>query len=502
MIDLNHILLFVAFVSPIVLLVRLRRSPARSQRGWQTAAGLVLAITGGTYLAAPGQAGFFGGVAWFFLLLVPITGQRKLESLISRGHLRTARVIATALSFLHPWDGFVARPRMLRAMQLARGGDPRAALAALGNLDNSSATALRFSIAQDWAGLVEWYRGLRGAAAEDGLIFSAYLRALGETGARDELVREFAARRGSDADLVHVLAFCGEPEELVRLFATNAVNLSSERREFWLGTAELAAGRIEAGTRRLDALARATRDATTQDEVKRRLERGSAIPTRWSDDATTALRRTLQRRRAQPTASVPFFPSRLPAVWTFMLLNLAMFAAEFALGGTTDDRALLRLGALEPYLVIVQGQYWRVLAALFLHFGPLHIVFNLYALWVLGPPLERSIGSVRFAICYLIAGLGSNCAVLGLIRLGWTKADLLVGASGCIMGVLGATAGLLLRHRHGLLAAQRLRNIALIIVIQTAFDLSTPQVSMAAHLSGLVTGFVVGLLISAKRRAL
>ncbi|HSP44909.1 MAG TPA: rhomboid family intramembrane serine protease, partial [Chthoniobacterales bacterium] len=57
-------------------------------------------------------------------------------------------------------------------------------------------------------------------------------------------------------------------------------------------------------------------------------------------------------------------------------------------------------------------------------------------------------------------------------------------------------AGYLLRHRHEPFAGARLRNILLIVAIQTAFDLSTPQISMAAHLSGLVTGVVLGLLIS------
>ena len=81
--------------------------------------------------------------------------------------------------------------------------------------------------------------------------------------------------------------------------------------------------------------------------------------------------------------------------------------------------------------------------------------------------------------------------VIGLIQV-----SQLVGASGCIMGIVGAWAGFLLRHRHAPQAKQRLANIFMIIVIQTAFDLSTPQVSMAAHLCGLIAGFFLGLILA------
>jgi len=64
------------------------------------------------------------------------------------------------------------------------------------------------------------------------------------------------------------------------------------------------------------------------------------------------------------------------------------------------------------------------------------------------------------------------------------------------MGVVGAWAGFLLRHHHTPFAKQRLANIGLIVVIQIAFDLSTPQVSMAAHMCGLVAGFFLGLILA------
>jgi len=185
-----------------------------------------------------------------------------------------------------------------------------------------------------------------------------------------------------------------------------------------------------------------------------------------------------------------------PAVLGLILLNTAAFIFEISFGSWTDPEVLHHLGALEPYAVVVQGQYWRLFTALFLHAGFVHLLFNLFALYVLGPPLERSIGAIRFAVCYLISGLVSSTGVVGLTVIGLVQVAQLVGASGCIMGIVGAWAGFLLRHRHAPHAKQRLGNVVMIVAIQTAFDLSTPQVSMAAHLCGLVAGFVLGLALT------
>jgi membrane associated rhomboid family serine protease len=187
---------------------------------------------------------------------------------------------------------------------------------------------------------------------------------------------------------------------------------------------------------------------------------------------------------------------RAPAVFTLILLNAAAFLFEISFGDWNDPEVLHQIGALEPYAVVVQGEYWRLFTALFLHGGFAHLLFNVFALYVLGPPLERSIGAVRFALCYLISGLASSAGVVLLTVMGLVQVTQLVGASGCIMGIVGAWAGFLLRHRHAPHAKQRLANIFMIIVIQTAFDLSTPQVSMAAHLCGLIAGFFLGLILA------
>jgi membrane associated rhomboid family serine protease len=185
-----------------------------------------------------------------------------------------------------------------------------------------------------------------------------------------------------------------------------------------------------------------------------------------------------------------------PAVFVLILLNVLAFVFEISVGDLNDAEVLHRVGALEPYAVVAQGEYWRLFTALFLHGGFTHLLFNIFALYVLGPPLERSIGTIRFAACYLISGLASSAGVVGLTVLGFVQVAQLVGASGCIMGIVGAWAGFLVRHRHAPQARQRLANVGLIVAIQIAFDLSTPQVSMAAHLCGLIAGFFLGMILA------
>jgi membrane associated rhomboid family serine protease len=185
-----------------------------------------------------------------------------------------------------------------------------------------------------------------------------------------------------------------------------------------------------------------------------------------------------------------------PAVFVLILVNVLVFLFEIYAGDSNDPQVLHRIGALEPDAVAVQGEYWRLFTALFLHGGFLHLGFNLFALYVLGPPLERSIGTIRFLACYLVSGLASSAGVVALNEAGLVRVAQVIGASGCIMGVVGAWAGFLLRHHRAPFAKQQLANIGLIVAIQIAFDLSTPQISMTAHMCGLVAGFFLGLLLT------
>jgi membrane associated rhomboid family serine protease len=206
-------------------------------------------------------------------------------------------------------------------------------------------------------------------------------------------------------------------------------------------------------------------------------------------------------RRRRRAARAPFYRSRRPTitfspvVLTLVIVDVAVFLIEIIFGGPTNPRTLSRLGWLDTDWVIYGHQYWRLLTALFLHYGALHLVVNMFALLVLGPPLEREVGPANFAASYLLSGVGSSIVVVLLTRWGMLQAVELVGASGCIMGIVGAWSGFLLRNRDAPLAMRRLRNLVMIVLLQTVFDVLTPRVSMSAHLGGLACGFLLGLMI-------
>jgi membrane associated rhomboid family serine protease len=188
-----------------------------------------------------------------------------------------------------------------------------------------------------------------------------------------------------------------------------------------------------------------------------------------------------------------------PAVALLILINVAVYGVELSRGATNNQIIMHHLGALDVVAVIHRGEFWRLFSALFLHANLVHLGFNLFALYIIGPPLERILGPIRFAAGYLISGIGSTVGVVALTQLKILRPADLIGASGCIMGIVGVWAGFLLRHRHVWQAKQRLLNILLIIAIQIVFDIFTPEVSSSAHLCGLVGGFFFGLAVAPKR---
>lgn len=178
---------------------------------------------------------------------------------------------------------------------------------------------------------------------------------------------------------------------------------------------------------------------------------------------------------------------------------VAMFLLEVALGGPGSfaggsARTLVDLGALVPVLVAT-GQWWRLLTAMFLHAGFLHLALNAYALWLFGTLVEGTYGRWRFLAIYLVSGfLGSvaSYAFGGLDVATLTSVG--VGASGAIVGLLGAFIAYNYRRRHHAIAWANLRWALTIILINVVFGLTFPGVDNKAHLGGLLAGMAAGSL--------
>jgi rhomboid protease GluP len=190
----------------------------------------------------------------------------------------------------------------------------------------------------------------------------------------------------------------------------------------------------------------------------------------------------------QPRRVSLALPLHKPVVtWVLLGLILAVFALETAAGGSTETEVLVRLGAkVNP--LIAQGEYWRLLSAMFLHIGLMHLAFNGYALAAIGTELERLLGWQRFLAIYLVSGLFGGLASYAF------SDSLSAGASGAIFGIIGALAAFFLRHRQqlGAWGQRRLANIAFLIVINLVLGFTQPAIDNMAHLGGLISGFCLG----------
>jgi membrane associated rhomboid family serine protease len=128
-----------------------------------------------------------------------------------------------------------------------------------------------------------------------------------------------------------------------------------------------------------------------------------------------------------------------------------------------------------------QGEWWRLITAAFLHGGVLHLLFNMYALYLFGPQLEAAFGHVRFAVLYLLSALGGS-AVSYLFA---NPVQPSLGASGAVFGILGATLVVSRRLRYDV------RGVTVLIGINLALGFVIEGIDWRAHLGGLLTGMAV-----------
>jgi rhomboid protease GluP len=286
---------------------------------------------------------------------------------------------------------------------------------------------------------------------------------------------------------MYAFAFGGRRAAVERALRSMLPFYGPEAQNFWLATADCAAGNGAESRQRLEALAQ-HRDALIRRGAEDRLSRPVAQAAELLGTEAAKILDDLEQRLGheeryaeQPGASA-VKPS---ATWALIALNAAAFAGEMLAGAGDDPATLYRLGAVfSPGFTVADS--WRLLASTFLHFGPVHLIMNLAALATLGPYLERALGRRRNLFVYLLSGtLGAASVLL------FSRPVLLVGASGSIMGVLGGTLAVLLRgwrQENARPASRRLMGIVAIFALQVVFDLTTPQVSFTVHVAGMLIG--------------
>jgi membrane associated rhomboid family serine protease len=169
----------------------------------------------------------------------------------------------------------------------------------------------------------------------------------------------------------------------------------------------------------------------------------------------------------------------------------AMASGASATGSQFGGSDLIRDGAVSRSAV-ADGDLWRLLTSGFLHAGLLHLMFNAFALYVLGSLLEPAIGRLRFAIVYFVSLLAGSFGAL-LVE----PDALTVGASGAIFGLMGA-AVVVMRNR-GINPMES--GLGLWLGINLVFTFAIPGISIGGHLGGLVGGaLAAGLMFDLRDR--
>ena len=189
----------------------------------------------------------------------------------------------------------------------------------------------------------------------------------------------------------------------------------------------------------------------------------------------------------------PFF------TYAFIAMNLVYFLLMVFAGlhlfpnpmtEVIDQRVLIDFGA-KVNTLIQAGEVWRLLTSIFMHIGIIHLAFNLYALWALGPLTEESLGHRRFFMIYILSGLGGSIASFLF------SPALSAGASGAIFGLLGAL--LYYSYKRPALWKSGLgMNLVVVILVNFGFGLLQPGIDNFAHLGGLITGTIACVLLAKK----
>ncbi len=154
--------------------------------------------------------------------------------------------------------------------------------------------------------------------------------------------------------------------------------------------------------------------------------------------------------------------------------------------------------SLVQYNVALEaGEWWRLFSPVLLHASFMHILFNMWALWILGPQIERGVGTWPFVGLYLSSAAVGGAFVFAL----GDPNTVAVGASGAIFGLFGVWFNWAVRRRNTLHGRALLRQIGFLLLINAAIPLFVSTIAWEAHLGGLIAGFAIGEIWSRIRGA-
>ena len=185
---------------------------------------------------------------------------------------------------------------------------------------------------------------------------------------------------------------------------------------------------------------------------------------------------------------------RPTVTWAILAVNIAVWLLDAATGpllelwtGFPAANLLLEWGVKRNDLIL-QGEVWRLVTPMFLHVGLLHLAFNSYAIYVIGPQIECFFGPYRFLSIYLLSG------IYGILLSFALNPAPAAGASGAIFGLIGTQAVFFYRYRNafGERGRQQLYRTLTVIAFNIVLTFSASRIDIWGHTGGLVAGAVLG----------
>jgi rhomboid protease GluP len=516
--DLNNIFLLVIVASTLGLTACLFLLGIPLTLTWKPilSFAFLLIVVGISFKFAPTNAGYISLIFWLWLILLPIVANRLLSRYLNRQQYRQAyslaRFMARFYFYLSNWR---EQPDVIQLLELGQQGNLAQAARLLAQYERTKpdsplyrfARSYLYALNGQWEELVQWVENAKPqnkifAIDPDILLF--YLRALGEIGELDRQIaifnqhrRRLAKRRRSNQAYLFMFAFCGESAAVAQLLQGPLKSFSPPLKQLWLATANLSSGAIEQGMQQLNILLQ-NEKWLIRTSAQRRISH-PLIMARYQlslanqNQIAGLIYEIKYKKRFKLAASLRH--SKAYLTYILISLNLLYFLLEVTAGGSENSQTLYRLGGLVVPDVITTGEWWRVLAAQFIHIGPIHLIINMLAFVWFSPFVETRLGKWRYLLLYFATGTGSLLVAVLLAQLHFFPRSAIAGASGGLMGLVGAMGAIALRDWWNE-ATKIARNIFIVILIaigvQVVFDLIIfPQASFIGHLSGAILGFLI-----------
>lgn len=183
------------------------------------------------------------------------------------------------------------------------------------------------------------------------------------------------------------------------------------------------------------------------------------------------------------------FSYKQPIVtYIIMAICIILFILMELSGGSTNSQTLLKYGANLDVLV-KNGEYYRLFTCIFLHIGTMHLLCNMYSLYIIGREVENLFGKIKYIIIFILSGIFGS-----IMSLAFTHNTISAGASGAIFGLLGALLYFGMHYRTYLGETIK-RSIIPIIVINLIIGFFAEGIDLAAHIGGLVGGVLVAMMV-------